>query len=235
MYDASNAAHEKRLAATHALEFVEDGMTVGLGTGSTAAIFVELLGARVREGLRVVGVPTSTKTRELAVACGIELATLDDVAAIDVTVDGADELDGELRLIKGGGGALLYEKLVALASRALVVVADSGKLVERIGRVPLPIEVVPFGWRHTSARVARLGVEPVLRMDAAGAPVRTDEGNLVLDCPFGPIEAPERLAAELKGLPGVVDHGLFLDIASTAIVASASGVDVRDRPPRPTG
>jgi ribose 5-phosphate isomerase A len=218
----------KRLAAERALEFVEPGMRLGLGTGSTAAHFVELLGQRVRgEGLDVVGVPTSESTHRLAVAHGVPLTTLDDTPELDLTVDGADEVDGSLRLIKGGGGALLREKIVAAASRRMVVIADESKLVDRLGRFPLPIEVIAFG--HRSTRIAieraahRLGLEPALtlREGSSGAPFRTDSANLIYDCDCGAIADAESLAEALSAIPGVVEHGLFIGLCSAAVIAGA--------------
>ena len=220
----------KRQAAEAALDLVESGMRIGLGTGSTADHFVRGLGQRARLGLRVVGVPTSERTRLLAQGEGIPLATLDDEPELDLTVDGADEFDAELRLVKGGGGALLREKIVASASRRMAVIADGSKLVDAIGAFPLPIEVVPFGLEATRRAIARLaaglGLEGPLTLRLAGAgPFLTDGGHFILDASFGRIPDPEALAAGLDVLAGVVEHGLFIGLASEAIVARPEGLE----------
>jgi ribose 5-phosphate isomerase A len=217
----------KRAAAERAVALVEDGMRVGLGTGSTAAHFVALLGARVRGGLKVVGVPTSEATRAQAERERVPLTSLDETPELDLTVDGADELDAELRLIKGGGAALLREKIVAAASRRMIVIADGSKRVDALGRSPLPIEVVPFGLGATRRAVAgvlaRCGIagDLRLRMTPAGEPVVTDEGHFIFDAHCGRIDAPETLACGLNAVPGVVEHGLFLGLATGALVATA--------------
>ncbi len=222
----------KRQAAERALSYVKDGMHLGLGTGSTAAKFVDLLGAKVKEGLKVVCVPTSEATRVQAAALNIPLATLDQYPALDLTVDGADEIDEELRLIKGGGGALLREKIVAVASERLIIIADNSKLVEVLGRFPLPLEVVPFGLAATRQLVIDLAGdcgcegEVKLRTGANGAPYVTDNGNHILDCAFGAIDDPEALDDALKLIPGVVESGLFLGIADVGIIAGPKGVEV---------
>ena len=220
----------KRLAAERALAFVEPGMKVGLGTGSTAAKFVELLAAKARTGLKVLCIPTSEATRAQAEALGLQLATLDEHPFIDLTVDGADEIDAGLRLIKGGGGALLREKIVATASNSMIVIADISKKVATLGRFPLPIEIVRFGSKSTAKIIATLAEEAGCRGDirprmrADGTLFQTDGGNLILDCAFGRIEDPESLADALQIVPGVVEHGLFLDIADAAIIAGPDGV-----------
>lgn len=220
----------KRAAAERAAALVADGMRLGLGTGSTAAHFVAALGARVRRGLDVVGVPTSEATRAQAEREGIRLATLDETPELDLTVDGADEIDDSLRLIKGGGGALLREKIVAAASRRMVVIADGSKRVERLGRFPLPIEVVPFGIEATRRAIAyaldRVGNRGDLRLRTAanGEPFATDGGHLILDAHLGRIDAPEALAAALATVPGVVEHGLFLGLATGAVLATEDGL-----------
>lgn len=206
---------QKRAAAMAAVKLVEDGMTLGLGTGSTAAWFVTLLGERVQQGLRVRGVPTSEATAKQARACGIEVISLDQVGfaqgrGIDLCVDGVDEVDGQKRAIKGGGGALLREKIVAAASARVVYIADASKQVETLGAFYLPVEVIPFAAAFVQSRIAALGCEPVLRCTDIGTTFSTDENNVILDCPFGSIEDPESLAAELSLIPGVVEHGLFL-------------------------
>jgi ribose 5-phosphate isomerase A len=226
----------KKRAAEHALTLVVSGMRLGLGTGSTAAHFVTGLGERVRAGhLDVVGVPTSEATHRLAVEHGVPLTTLDETPELDLTVDGADELDADLRLVKGGGGALLREKIVAASSSRMVVIADESKLVARLGAFPLPIEVIPFGCRATALAIERatkrLGLDPVLalRMGSADAAFRTDSGNLIYDCDLKAIPDPKALAEALSGIPGVVEHGLFIGLCSTAIVAGPDGVRVLDK------
>ena len=229
----------KRAAAEHALGQVADGMTVGLGTGSTAAWFVRLLSERISaDGLSVTGVATSSTTTWLARDLGVPLKDLDEVSRIDVTVDGADEVDVDLRLVKGGGGALLQEKIVAFASERLLIVADDSKMVAQLGAFPLPVEVVRFGWQTTLGsvreRVAELGhrgvrIEP-RRSD--GELLVTDEGHYILDLHLERIGDPESLAAVLSSLPGVVEHGLFIGMASEVIVGRSDGVEVRHRPPR---
>lgn len=220
----------KRQAADMALAEVRDGMILGLGTGSTAAIFVDLLGARVRGGLRVTGVPTSERTAVQARGLGIALAELGDHAALDLTVDGADEVQpGSLALVKGLGGALLREKLVAAASRRMIVVVDEGKIVPTLGRGPVPVELVAFGVKTTLARLREAGAEPSLRMGGDGAPFHTDGGNLIADCRFAAIPDPAALHARLKSLVGVVETGLFVGLASRVIVGSAHGPRILER------
>ncbi|WP_245416294.1 ribose-5-phosphate isomerase RpiA [Microvirga sp. 17 mud 1-3] len=205
-------------------------MRLGLGTGSTAAYFVAALGARVREGLSVVGVPTSEATREQAQREGIPLTTLDETPELDLTVDGADEIDDDLRLIKGGGGALLREKIVASSSRRMIVIADGSKRVSRLGRFPLPIEVVPFGLRATQVAIEKLletlemSGEIHLRRTADGTPYITDGGHFILDAHLGRIEKPNVLASTLNNIPGVVEHGLFIGLATGAILATDQGL-----------
>lgn len=225
----------KQQAAERALQFVEDGMTLGLGTGSTAARFVDLVGQRVKAGLRVKCVPTSQATHAQAERLGIPLTTLDDTPFLDLTVDGADEIDGQLRLIKGGGGALLREKIVATASQRMVVISDASKVVAKLGKFPLPVEVVRFGLAATRNMVEVLAAdagcegEIKLRLAADGKPFETDSGNLMLDCAFGQIADPEALEDALKLIPGVVESGLFLGIADAAVIAGPDGVIVLDR------
>jgi ribose 5-phosphate isomerase A len=220
----------KRRAAERAVSLVEDRFRVGLGTGSTARHFVSLLGDRIRDGLRIVAVPTSEATRAQADEEGIPLTTLDETPQLDLTVDGADELDGELRLIKGGGGALLREKIVAAASARMIVIADESKRVDVLGRFPLPIEVVPFGLaatrRSIEERLRQLNLpgETRLRMAANGEPFLTDGGHYILDANLLRIDHPEELAASLQAVPGVVEHGLFIGLATGAIIATASGL-----------
>jgi ribose 5-phosphate isomerase A len=219
----------KRSAAEAALAFVEDGMRLGLGSGSTAAHFVRLLGERVAKGLRVVGVPTSRETEALARQAGIPLATLDGIAELDLDVDGADEIGPSLALIKGGGGALLREKIVAAASKRMIVIADASKQVQALGAHPLPVEVVTFGLSATTRAVesaaAELGLSGRISLrQNGGKPFITDGGNHVLDASFGRIPDPEALANRLAGIPGVVEHGLFIGLADLALVASPAGI-----------
>lgn len=217
----------KQRAGLRAAEFVEDGMRVGLGTGTTAQWLVGRLGERVREGLRVRCVPTSRQTEEQARSLGIPLVTLGEVGELDIAIDGADEIGPGLALIKGGGGALLREKLVAAAARRFVVIADRSKRVEVLGRFPLPVEVVQFGWELTARRVAAVvGVEPVLRVRGDGETFVSDNGNFILDCRCGAIPDPARMERELKSLTGVVESGLFVGMAHLAILADAEGVQV---------
>ena len=220
----------KRQAAERAIGLVRSGMRLGLGTGSTARHFVDLVGAEARKGLAIVGVPTSEATADQARALGIPLTTLDETPELDLTVDGADEIDGALRLIKGGGGALLREKIVASASRRMVVIADSSKLVAELGRFPLPVEVAPFGVAATIRRIARavaaLGLAgPLTLRRRDGALFVTDGGHYILDCAFGAIPDPEALDQALADIPGVVDCGLFIGIAAAAIVTGPAGVE----------
>ena len=225
----------KRQAAARALEQVRDGMKLGLGTGSTAKHFVELLGERVRGGLDVIGVPTSETTRADAERCGIRLTTLDEVDRLDLTVDGADEVNPALDLIKGGGGALLREKIVAYASDSMIVIADESKWVDVLGRFPLPIEVIPFGLaatRHALDRAFALsGVsgQMVVRKARDGHVFVTDGGHWIVDAHLERITDPPRLAGLLSAIPGVVEHGLFIGLASTVMLAGADGIRVIER------
>ena len=217
----------KQRAGFKAVEFVEDGMIVGLGTGSTAFWMVERLGARVRAGMRVRGVPTSRRTEEQARSLGIPLVTFAEVQELDLAIDGADEIGPGLALIKGGGGALLREKLVAAAARRFVVVADAGKKVEVLGKFPLPVEVVPFAWEVTARRVAAVtSAEPIVRRADDGGVYVTDNGNYILDCRCGEIRDAERMERELKMLTGVVECGLFVGVADLAVVATDDDVEV---------
>jgi ribose 5-phosphate isomerase A len=210
---------EKEAAAHASLQFVHDGQIVGLGTGSTAWRAVRLLGAGVKAGLKIRGVPTSVRTKELAEGLGIALLTLDEVQQIDVTIDGADEIDPQLQLIKGGGGALLREKVIASASRQMVVVGDSSKQVAMLGKFPLPVEIIPFAQGLVSKEIRALGASVGLRLDSAGKPFVTDEGHHILDCSFGQIPDPPSLARQLSDMPGIVEHGLFIHLASVALIA----------------
>lgn len=230
-----NADEQKKAAAIRALDFVKPGMKLGLGTGSTAEHFVRALGEKVKQGLDIVGVPTSERTAKLAESLGIPLSNLDDTPHLDVTVDGADELDGELRLIKGGGGALLREKIVATASDRMIVIADASKVVKTLGVFPLPVEVVPFGAAVTARKIAEvagaLGCTGKMsrRADEYGEPFFTDNGNFIYDCDFGTIPDADALAPALNRIPGVVDNGLFTGIATLAIVGMPSGTDIIEK------
>jgi ribose 5-phosphate isomerase A len=215
---------EKEAAARASLKYVKDGQVVGLGTGSTAAYFIKLLGEQVKNGLRVRGIPTSVRSKELAESLGIPLTSLDECQEIDVTVDGADEVDPQLRLIKGGGGALLREKIVASATRQQVIVADATKQVQHLGKFPLPVEVIKFAQALVAKRIAALGAGVQIRRGADGTPYLTDENNYILDCRFGEIHDPDGLARELSAMPGVVEHGLFIGMASIALFARGSEI-----------
>ncbi len=224
----------KEAAAREALKHVRDGMKLGLGTGSTAAKFVAGLGEMVADGLNVVCVPTSEATRQQAESLNIPLTRLDEEPILDLTVDGADELDGDLTLIKGGGGALLREKIVASSSRQMIVIADTTKKVDRLGKFPLPVEIVPFGVKSTAmkiehaARWAGCGGELALRI-RDGELFVTDNGNVIIDCSFGEIPDAQKLASVLSTIPGLVDHGLFIDMAGLAILGGPDGVEVITR------
>jgi len=225
----------KRQAAARALDDVRDGMQLGLGTGSTAKHFVELLGERVRAGLKVIGVPTSETTRADALRCGVPLTTLDEIDRLDLTVDGADEIDPALNLIKGGGGALLREKIVAAASDRMIVIADDTKWVAMLGRYPLPVEVVPFGLGATRRAMdkafAECGVsgQMAVRKASDGHVFVADGGHWIVDAHLGRIEDPARLATALSAIPGVAEHGLFIGLASSAILAGGEGIRVIER------
>lgn len=228
--DLSPVERAKFAAARHAVRLIERGMRVGLGTGSTAAWMVRLLADRVRaEGLDVVGVPTSTRTADLARECGVRVVSLDEAQWLDITIDGADEVDGQLDLIKGGGGALLQEKIVACASNEMIVIADAAKEVDTLGAFPLPAEMVPFGWRTTQALVEEAllsldvtGRETTLRMNGE-VPYVTDEGNYILDLHCRRIGDARQLGLVLNQIPGVVENGLFVDICDRVIVGHADG------------
>ena len=226
----------KFLAARRATAFVEDGMKLGLGTGSTAAWMVRCLAERIRdEGLRVTGVPTSARTAKLAQQLGVPIATLDEVKWLDLTIDGADEFDGNLNLIKGGGAALLQEKIVATASDRMIVIADAAKEVNHLGAFPLPIEVIPFGWQTTKALLEEtlvsldvLNRDCTLRMNG-DKPLITDEANYIIDLHLKRIGNPRQLALILNQIPGVVENGLFIDICDIVVIGHGDGrVQVRD-------
>jgi ribose 5-phosphate isomerase A len=227
---------QKRAAAARALDFVAPGMRLGLGTGSTARHFVELLAERVRAGLDIIAVATSDTTQRDAERLGVPLTTLDEMPALDMTVDGADEIAPDLSLIKGGGGALLREKIVAAASARMVVIADESKWVEMLGRYPLPIEVEPFGLgatrRAIEAAVAGVGApaSALQRRNGAGHAFVTDSGHWILDAALQRIPDPDTLARRLSAIPGVIEHGLFIGLAHTAVLAGDQGVRVVERP-----
>jgi ribose 5-phosphate isomerase A len=226
----------KRQAAARALERVDDGMKLGLGTGSTAKHFVELLGERVRAGLNVIAVPTSEATRADAERCGIRLGALDEIERLDLTIDGADEVDPALNLIKGGGGALLREKIVAAASDRMIVIADDSKWVETLGRFPLPVEVIPFGLAATQRAVAAAFTEcgvsghMTVRKGVDGHAFVTDGGHWIVDAHLGRIADAPRLSGRLNSIAGVVEHGLFIGLASTVVLAGLQGIRVVERP-----
>lgn len=215
----------KKLCGEKAAEFVQDGMAIGLGTGSTVYWTILKIGEMVADGLSIRAIPTSKQTEKIAVEHGIELCTFTDVDRLDLTIDGADELNPALDLIKGGGGALLREKLVAAASDRLIIVADESKYVEMLGVFPLPVEVIPFAWQTTARRIENLNIQPNLRR-MAGEVFVTDNGNYILDCRCGPIANPAELHKTLKLLTGVVETGLFVAMAKTAVIAGESGIRI---------
>ena len=224
----------KEAAAREALKHVRDGMKLGLGTGSTAAKFVAGLGEMVADGLNVVCVPTSEATRQQAESLNIPLTRLDEEPILDLTVDGADELDGDLTLIKGGGGALLREKIVASSSRQMIVIADTTKKVDRLGKFPLPVEIVPFGVKSTAMKIEHAarwaGCEGELALRIRdGELFVTDNGNVIIDCSFGEIPDAQKLASVLSTIPGLVDHGLLIDMAGLAILGGHDGIEVITR------
>jgi ribose 5-phosphate isomerase A len=230
-----NADAQKRAAAARAVEFVQPGMRLGLGTGSTAKHFVELIGERVRAGLDIVAVPTSEATHADAKRCGIPLTTLDETPELDLTVDGADEIAPDLSLIKGGGGALLREKIVAAASARMIVIADRSKWVGALGGFPLPIEVTPFGFaatrRAVEKAIAAIGRPGVLnlRLGKDGHAFVTDGGHWIIDAALGRIDDPEAMAHALAGVPGVMEHGLFVGLAQMAIIGGSDGIKIVER------
>jgi ribose 5-phosphate isomerase A len=216
---------EKEAAGRAAAKLVQDGDVVGLGTGSTAYFAVIALGERVKAGLKIIGIPTSVATADLARRVGIPLTTLDEHPEIDITIDGADEIDPNLNLIKGGGGALTREKVVATVSKKMVVVADSSKVVKTLGKFPLPVEVIAFARTVIEKKIGALGGLPKLRMRPDGSPYLTDNGNEILDCSFGKIADPAGLARSLSEMPGVVEHGLFIGVAKVAFVGRGDSVE----------
>lgn len=231
MATVQNKDIQKKEAALKALEFVKDGMLLGLGTGSTATFFVEALGQRVKEGLNVTGVPTSERTHQLATSLGIKVSDLSTYPRLDLTIDGADEVElDSLNLIKGLGGALLREKIVAKSSKSMIVIVDESKLVTKLAsHGPVPVEIVPFGFESTLGRITTLGGAPRLRPGEDGKPYVTDGGHYIADCLFSPIDNARELSQQLKMVVGVVETGLFVGIAKNVIVAKASGIEVLTR------
>jgi len=221
---------EKELVGRASARFVNEGNIVGLGTGSTAVYAVQAVADRVKAGLKILCIPTSVRTKDQAISLGIPLTTLDEHQEIDVTIDGADEIDPNLCLIKGGGGALLREKIIASASRKMVVIADSTKLVPVLGKFPLPVEVVGFAQAVVAKKIEAMGAEVSLRRDAAGKTYITDEGHHILDCKFGQIPDPPSLARKLSDIPGVMEHGLFIGLASLVLIGKGNVVEEIQRP-----
>ena len=213
----------KQRAAAAGAELITDGMVLGLGTGTTASYLVQILGERVRQGLRIQGVPTSEATRQLAVAEGVPLTTLEEQPVLDLCLDGADEVDPELNLIKGGGGALLREKIVASAARQRIIMVDVSKCVDSLGAFPLAVEVIPFGWEVTRRQLEQFGGVPALRQ-REGKPFVTDQGHYIIDCALSQIEDAPRLNHQLNQLPGVVENGLFVDMTDRLIIGSPDGI-----------
>jgi len=214
----------KELVAKKSLDFVEDGMVVGLGTGSTAARFIKLLGERVKRGLKIRSIPSSKTSKELAESLSIPVTDFEQCPEIDVAIDGADEIGPGLALIKGGGGALLHEKIVASASKRFVVIADSSKVVTQLGRFPLPVEIIPTASPLVARKLQKMGMRSTIRRSNTGSKFITDEGNLILDCESGEIQDPDALAAFIRNIIGVVEHGLFLHMAERALVSDGSAV-----------
>src|SRR6056297_1003391 len=219
----------KKITGEKAAEYVKDGMKIGLGTGSTAYYAVKKVGEMVRNGLTVKAVPTSKETAELAQEEGIELVELADVDKLDITIDGADEVDKEFNLTKGGGGALLREKIVASASERLIIIVDESKLVDKLGEFPLPVEITPFSWQYTKKLIEKFSCSSEIRKEDGEIYV-TDNGNYILDCDFGKIEDPLKITVELNKLPGVVENGIFAEMAEIVVVGYNDGhVEVLDK------
>lgn len=217
---------QKQAAAAKSLDYVENGMTIGLGTGSCAAKMVDLLGVRVKEGLDITGIPTSDATAQQARALGIKIVGFDQTVKIDLTIDGTDEVDDQKRLIKGGGGAHLREKIVASMSHKMIVIAEAKKMVKTLGAFKLPVEIIPFAAPALAPKLEAMGCIAHLRKHADGSEFRTDENNLIFDCAFSAIENPQQLALNLSVLPGVVEHGLFIDMADIVIIGTNEGVRI---------
>ena len=223
-----NVISEKQLSAEAACNYVKDGMIVGLGTGTTAEFAVRIIGKLVRNGLSIRGIPTSSRTKELAEAEGIPLIDFSESMFIDLTIDGADEIDGNLNMIKGGGAALLQEKIVASVSKAEIIVVNRTKLVDQLGAFPLPVEVIPFGWQVVFNQLESLHGNPDLRLNK-GQPQVTDQGNYIIDCHFRKIENPKLLEHQLNMIPGVVENGLFINLCTKMILADGEQLIVKDR------
>ncbi len=212
----------KRLAAERAVDYIDDGMIIGLGTGSTAYWAIQKIGKRIRDGLNIRAIATSSHSETMAKDLGISLVPFAEIEAIDITIDGADEVDKEWNLIKGGGGALLREKIVASASKRLIIIVDESKLVDRLGKFHLPVEIVKFGYEMTMKKLTSLGCNPLLRLHGNN-PYVTDNGNYIIDCDFGSIDCPEKLHNAINGITGVVDNGLFINMAKQVIVGYRDG------------
>lgn len=222
--------NKKKNAAEKAVQYVRDGMKIGLGTGSTAYFAIVRIGELVKEGLQIEAVATSTASERLAIQHGISLTPFHQIGRLDLTIDGADELDSQLRLIKGGGGALLREKITAFHSDQLLIVADEGKVVDRLGHFPLPVEIVPFASEWTLSALEQLGCKVQLRKRESKELYISDNGNYIVDCNFGIINSPEQLQKQLKEIPGVVEHGLFMGMADRAFIGREDGsVAIIDR------
>ena len=213
----------KKKAAVYAADFIKQGMTIGLGTGSTVYWLIEELGTRIKQGLSVSIVPTSKQTQTLAEKFGIPVININDIGELALTIDGADEINHQLQLIKGGGGALLQEKIVASISKELIIIADSSKLVQQLGKFPLPVEVIPFGYKHVQQKILDLNCSKVLLRIRNGSAFISDHGHYILDCYFDGIDDAKLLDSNLHNIPGVVETGLFLNMATSAILASANG------------
>ncbi len=218
----------KKKAGEEAVKYVKDGMVLGLGTGSTVKYTILKLGEMVKEGLDIVGIPTSKSTEKLAEEVGIRLGDLNDYDSIDLTIDGADEVDRNLNLIKGGGGALLREKMIAYASKYEVIVVDESKIKEYLGDFPLPVEIVKFGYKRTMKNLQSIGCKPFLRI-RNGAPYITDNGNYIVDCKFERIMQPEKIERRIDEIPGVVEIGLFINLANEVIIGKKDGVEIRKK------
>lgn len=219
----------KQIAGEKAVEYVKDGMVVGLGTGSTIFYAIKKIGERVKNGLDIIGIPTSVETEKLAKQIGIQLSTLEEHPVIDITIDGADEIDKKLNLIKGMGGALLREKIVASASKKEIIAADTSKLVDMLGtKSPLPVEVTRFGWSYAAKKISEFGCKPELRKKD-GKVFITDNGNYILDCKFNKIDKPKEMEQKINNIPGVLENGLFIGLADVAVVAGEEGVRIIER------
>ncbi len=220
---------EKQLAAAKSIELIQDGMNIGLGSGSTIAYAVELLGEQVKAGLRIQGIPTSEQTRALSQRVGLPLTSFEHVTRLDLTIDGADQVDPQLRLIKGGGGALLHEKVVASASDRVVIIVDSSKWFTALGCFTLPVEVISFAVPVVKGRIRELGGYPSLRLNKQGGQFVTDEGNYILDSAFSSVESPEALSDQLDRIPGIVEHGIFIGLAHCLLIGKGEAVEVIQR------